>query len=67
MRNSIPALIALAVIALYGALGWQHLVAGDGFVLPRAAAPAETRRPPAEYRFTFERGGRNCALPSWRV
>ncbi len=61
----VPAL-AIVVVSLYGALGWQHLVADSKLVAPYSGKPAGQLQPVQQYRFSFERGRRKCALPSWR-
>ncbi len=66
MRNWFPPALAILVITLYGALGWQQLVAGIGLVAPSSGTSIEHRQPATAYRFSFERGGRNCTMPSWR-
>ncbi len=65
MRNWFPPALAILVISLYGALGWQHLVADSRLAAPYSGESSE-RRAPIASRFSFDRGGRKCALPTWR-
>ena len=65
MRRLFPPALAILVVSLYGALGWQQIVAGNRLVAPSSGSPAEYRQPALPYRFSFERGGRKCAMPTW--
>ena len=67
MARWIPPALAIVVVMFYGALGWQQLIAGNRLVAPSSTGSVEYRQPAADYRFSFRRGGRRCALPTWRT
>lgn len=67
MRSWFLPALAILVVSLYGGLGWQQLVAANRLVAPSSGGPTEQAQSAPAYRFSFERGGRNCAMPTWQI